>query len=166
MSQIFIANPTLQHRQLHVRMTEKQTRIVQIPAYGQTHFPDDLEEPMLGKVLKQVQAAGGVPSNDPKAITKRFSLIYTVSPKPIAEEKIVAATKADQAVRQELASVEIERSGAAAFDGAKKVGAREVTLEVTQVQDDNVEVKGGVDVSVTVGTKKHVRGGRESTRKK
>ncbi len=163
--QIFIANPTLQHRQLHVRVKE-QTRIVSIPAYGQVYFPDDLEEPVLGQVLKQLRSAGGVPSDDPKSIVKRFSLLYTVSQKPIAEKQIVAATEQDQEVRQELASVEIERSGVAAFDGAQKVGAREVTLEVTQVQDDNREVRGGVDVTVTVGTKKQPRGGRETTRKR
>ena len=167
MSQIFIANPTLQHRELHIRINKTQVRIVRIRASGQEMFPDDLEGDSLTRVLKQLDAAGGVPASDPKAIRGRFSLLYSVSDsrKPIAAKAIDAGMKQDEAVRQELSSEILEKSTIEAFNLGARVGGREVTMEVTEVNDQG-PVQNGVDFEITASAKRGVGAGKRATGKK
>ncbi|MHB2029720.1 MAG: hypothetical protein ACYCPT_13025 [Acidimicrobiales bacterium] len=167
MAQIFIANPTLQHRDLHVRVGPKQTRIVSIPARGQAMFPDDLDGEKLGQVVAQIERAGAVPQNDPKAIQHRFSLLYSVSEsksKPIPASKIETAGEVDESVRQKLSGDMLERSGVAAFKNAAQVGAREISMEITET-NDQAPVRGGVDVEVIVSPKRGVRGSAVSKKR-
>ncbi len=165
MSQIFIANPTLHNRELQVRVGPKQTRILRIRAHGQEMFPDDLTGEALGKVIAQLERAGAVPESDPKAIRNRFSLLYKVSDvkKPIAAPKIETAVEVDETVRQQLSGDMLERSGVAAFNTAAQVGAREISMEITET-NDQAPIRGGVDVEVVVSPKRGVRG--SSTSKK
>ena len=166
MSTILIANPTLQHRELHIRLGERSPRILRIRALGQERFPDDLDGAQLASVRKQLEAAGAVPSGDPKAIRSRFSLIYTVgeSPKPITTKEIDKAVEQDKEVRQELSGDVLERAAGAAFNESAKVGGREVSFELTQVNDQS-PVRGGVDTEIVVSSKRRVSGRRETTRK-
>lgn len=168
MSQIFIANPTLHNRQLQIRVSANAVRIVDIRPYGQEMFPDDVDGALLGKVIKQIEDAGGVPSDDPKAIKGRFGLLYTVSDtkKSIDTGKINAGAKRDQVVRQDLAGDLLEKSAAAAFNVSQAVGGNEISFELTEVNDQS-QVKGGVDSEITVGTKRNAgRGGRTTSRKR
>lgn len=168
MSTIFIANPTLQHRELHIRLRH-QTRIVRIRAQGQEKFPDELDGALLANVQRQLEMAGAVPASDPKAIRSRYSLLYTIAETPspkaaIPTKQIDRAQEQDQDVRQELAGEQLEKAGAAAFNESAKVGGNEVSFEITQV-DDRGNVRGGVDTEIIVGRKKQVRGRRETTAK-
>lgn len=167
MSTIFIANPTLQHRELHVRVNKEHLRILRIRAGGQEKFPDELEGTELAKVLRQLDRAGAVPETDPKAIKNRFSLLYKVTetPKPITTPRIDAAAEQDKDVRQDLAGDALEQAGVAAFNSARAVGGSEVSFELTQVTDE-ASVKGGVDTEITVSGKRNVKGGRSSTRRR
>ena len=169
MAQIFIANPTLQHRDLHVRLPKsKQTRILRIRALGQEMFPDQLEGELLQSVISQIEQAGAVPADDPGAIRNRFSLLYTVSnnrERPISKEAIEEGVEQDEEVRQTLAGDMLEKSGVAAFNNAQKVGAREISMEIIET-NDQAPVSGGVDVEVVVGKKRNVRGGRAESKKR
>ena len=166
MAQIFIANPTLQHRDLHVRVGKNATRIVRIRALGQEMFPDKLEGEQLAAVIAQIERAGAVPDNDPEAIRNRFSLLYRVSEssnKPIPADSINAGAEQDEEVRQQIAGDMLEKSGAAAFTTAQKVGAREISMEIVETNDTS-QVRGGVDTEIIVSPKRGVRG--KSTAKK
>ena len=167
-SQIFIANPTLHARELHIRPSKNKVQIMHIRACGQEFFPGDIESADLPAILKQIEKAGGVPASDTKAIRHRFSLLYTVSDapvrKPIPADKINAALKQDEQVRQDLAGEAIEKGTVSAFNTGQEVGGREITLEVTEV-DDRGKVAGGADFEVTAAHRP-TKGGRRTEKKR
>lgn len=173
MSQIFIANPTLQNRQLQVRVSADHVRIVSIGARSQELFPDDLEGEPLKKVIAQIERAGGVPSSDVKTIRHRFSLLYTVTDRktPIASEDINKGAKRDQDVRQELAGDALDKGTVAAFatnvpgrPSVESLGGQELSVDITEVSD-NGPVEKGANFEV-VATKRERRGSRRNERKK
>lgn len=167
MATLFIANPTLQHRELTIRMNKVHTRIVSIPALGQEQFPDELEGEQLKMVIKQLENAGGIAREDAPAIHKRFSLLYSVGQRDDAmtTDDIDQGVEADQEARQQLSSEVLERSGVAAFNKAANVGGREMTMEIVQV-DDKANVPGGVNVEIIVSDKRGVRDGERVSTKR
>lgn len=171
MSQIFIANPTLTNRQLHIRIDQgggdkSKVQIVDIRAGGQVFFPGDLDAGNLASVVKQLEKAGGVPASDIKSIRNRFSLLYTISDskKAIPGDKINQGLQRDEEVRQELAGQALDKGTVAAFNVGEQVGGREVTLEIVEVNDQG-RVEGGADFEIGVSKKPgKTTGGRSGKR--
>ena len=182
MAHIFIANATMQHQQLEYRMPgppgKGPLRRVMIRAGGQELLPDDLDQAALDFVLPQLHQNGAVPSNDPKAITRPLSLIYTVVKVSLPATIAKVAIKADQInearerdieARQDRSSKIIEQTGLAHFDKADKQiigGVRETTLEVVELkdQDREEEAKNGVSHEVTVSKNVRSKETRETGR--
>lgn len=163
--QIFVANPTPQHREFQYRTIfgirgTVPTRVM-IMAGQQVQLPGDFEGETLQQVVRQLENSGGVPENDPKAIRSRYCLLYKVAPRAITSEQIKAALKQEETVRVELASAEMEKAGLSAFKIAEQAGGHitETSLSVVEVNDDAV-VKNGLSAEVIV-SKRHP--GRKTT---
>jgi hypothetical protein len=166
--QIFVGNPTLQHRSLHYRVPQVKTaRIVQITAGGQTKLPDDLSGSDLESVIAQIEALGGVPANDIGSIIQPKGLVYKVSPSPIKADELQEGLERDEAARQEVAGQKMEDAGLAAFNNAQKASGKvvETVMEIVETTDNGAK-KGGVDMEVVVSSKSGRKAGRKRTEKK
>ena len=63
---IFVANATLQNRQLSYRRREdmrpdSQPRVLEIPPAGQAQFPGDYDREGVQFIITQLERAGGIP---------------------------------------------------------------------------------------------------------
>ena len=172
--QVIVGNPTLQNRDFHYRYPgQKTTRVVPIPAGGQSRLPDDFSGAELQNVISQLERLGAVPVNDIGAIILPKQLVYSVSPKPIDVEKLEEGLARDEEARQEVASVKMEESGLSAFTAAEKAqntqGARgrlvETSIEVVETNDRG-KVKDGVNAEFVVSTKPQRRAGKKRTEDK
>ena len=159
MSQVYVANGTLQHREFPYRVVEaRDFRVLRIPAGSQAKFPEDFSEQQLQNLEAQLQDAGAVPVSEISALTSAFGLIYKVDRKPITSDQIEIAIEKDLDVRQNTADQKVEAAGLAllATAEAPRPGSiRETSAELVQLQDNDREipVKGGIDSKVTVTRK-------------
>ena len=170
MSQLFVGNPTLQHRELHYRLPQHKTaRVVRIAAGGQEQLPDDLAGSELDSVIKQLEQLGAVPASDIRAIILPKALVYSVSPNPITENKLEEGLERDEKARQEVAGDKMLESGLSAFKIAEAQvrGAKvlETSVEVVQTTDRG-PVRGGVNSEMVVSSKPGRRAGKMRTEKK
>jgi len=156
--EVFVANPSLSHREFNYRVAEIPTiRILRIAPHRQAKFPEDFaDEQQLAYLIDQLERAGGVPANDPRSLTHPHSLIYTVSRKPIEAKQIETAVERDAAAIQERASVKTEEAGLSTFGTLAKPNPdslRSASLEVTELKSTpgSEEVaKGGVNYQARV----------------
>jgi hypothetical protein len=170
MSQVFVGNPTLQHRELHYRLPNHKTaRVVKIAAGGQEKLPDDLAGTELAAVVAQLEQLGAVPASDIRAIILPKALVYSVTPNPIPATKLEEGLERDERARQEVSGEKMEEAGLAAFTAAQSQtgGAKvlETSVEVVEVTDRG-SVKGGVNAEVIVSSKPGRRAGKKRTEKK
>ncbi len=165
--QVFVGNPTQQHRELHYRVPlNKTARVVRIAAGGQEMLPDDLSGNDLNAVIAQLERLGAVPANDVRAIILPKGLVYEVAPKPIKVEKLEEGLKLDEAARQEVSGQKMEEAGLEAFRNAGP-NALETSVEITEMTDRG-PVKKGVDFEVVVSakTERRTRAGTKRVEKK
>jgi hypothetical protein len=166
--QIFVGNPTQQHRELHYRLpAHKTARIVKIAAGGQEKLPDDLAGADLQAVISQLENLGAVPSSDIGAIVLPKGLVYNVSATPITADSLEEGLERDEMARQEVAGTKMEEAGLAAFKAAQTQGATvvETSVEVVEVTDRG-PVKHGVNSEVVVSAKPSRRAGKKRTEDK
>jgi len=171
MSMISIANPTLQKRELKIQVGKPDAGKIltlHIPPGGQALFHKEVEGLALEAVLRQIRNAGGILPTDLKTARNRFTLLYTVfeSKKKdlVSSEAIDEGLKRDEEIRQDLSNKALEVATSAAFVVNEEVGAKEVAMEITEV-DDRGTVEGGATVEVVAGHKRTPRGGRATERK-
>ena len=172
--QIFIANGTLQHRELHYRVPNVPTpRVRTIPAGSQDVLPDDLSGEALKNVILQLERLGAVPFDDLAAITKPNALLYRIQ-KQIESETIDEARALDTEARTEVAAEQMEASGLKAFSAAqvelRRAGVNpetltESTITLTEVTDIQT-VKDSVSAEFTVSQKPGVAGRKTTTDKR
>jgi hypothetical protein len=163
--EIYVANATLQHRQLSYRRKEDmrpeaQPRVLEIPAAGQAKFPGDYDNEGVRFLIKQIERSGGVPYDDLDAITRPHTLVYRVE-KVVESDTISEAVEQDTEARTEIAATQMENAGFAAFNAAQNMlktngvdpqSLRETSLEITEVTDVTT-VEDGVSMEVTASTK-------------
>ena len=174
MSQVNVANPTLQHAHFSYRLPHIQTlRTLKIPAGGQVKFPEDLTGNDLQSVLDQLARYGAVPQSEVGAIVRPKTLIFDVSATPIKVDKIEEGLGRDEDARQEVAGQKMEEAGLGAFKttqdnllAAKAPGKlTETSVEIVEVNDRG-KVEGGVNVEFVTSTKPERRAGRKRTEEK
>lgn len=159
MSEVFVGNPTQQHRDLHYRHPhQKSARVVKIAAGGQEKLPDDLVGSDLDNVIAQIERLGGVPEGDIRAIILPKAFIYKVAPSPIKVEKLEEGLERDEEARQEVSGTKMHEAGLAAFKNAGR-GVTETSVEITETTDRGT-VKHGVDMEVIVSSKPSRRAGK------
>ena len=160
---VFVANPTLQHRDFQYRIPGVNTpRVLKIVAGGQAQIPGDLAGSELQNVIRQLEALGAVPKGDIRAIVMPKALVYEVAPKPIDPDTINEGLERDEMARQEVAGQKMEEAGLAAFSRAQANGAHvvETSMEVVEVTDRG-PVKDSVNMEVVVSSKPGRRAGRK-----
>jgi hypothetical protein len=170
MSQVFVGNPTQQHRELHYRLPQHKTaRVVKIAAGGQELLPDNLSGSDLQSVITQLEQLGAVPASDIGAIALPKALVYNVSPTPITSDRLEEGLERDEQARQEVSGVKMEEAGLAAFkvaqERAQGANVVETSVEVVETTDRG-PVKNGVNAEVIVSSKPSRRAGRIRTEDK
>ena len=170
MSQVFVGNPTLLHREFHYRIPQTKTlRVLRIPAGGQAKMPENLEGDDLRSVIEQLERYGGVPQNDIRAIVLPKAFVYRVDPSPIKAEALEEGLERDEMARQELSGDKLEEAGLSAFKMAQQLapGSKivETSMEIVEVTDRG-KVKDGVNAEFVVSTKPSRRAGRKRTEDK
>jgi hypothetical protein len=163
--EIYVANATLQHRQLSYRRREDmrpdaQPRTLEIPAAGQAKFPGEYDNEGVKWIITQLERSGGVPHDDLEAIKRPHTLVYRVQ-KVIESDTISEAVEADIDARTDIAADQMEKAGAAAFNAAQSVlrtngkdpeSLKEASLTIEEVTDVTT-VEGGVNMEITASTK-------------
>lgn len=155
--EIYVANATLQNRQLSYRRREDmrpeaQPRVLEIPAAGQAQFPGDYDNEGVKWIIQQIERSGGVPHNDLEAIKRPHTLVYRVQT-VVESDTISEAVEQDMNARTDVAAEQMENAGLAAYTIAERAGpVRETTLEITEVTDVKT-VDGGVNMEITVSNK-------------
>lgn len=157
--QVFIGNPTLQHREVHYRLPQaKTTRVVRIAAGGQEKLAEDLNGNNLQKVIDQLERLGAVRSKSAHTIIRPKGLVYDVSPNPINVDELQEGLERDENARQEVSADKMHEAGLAAFQNAGK-GAIETSVEIVETNDRGI-VKNSVDMEVVVSRKASRRAGK------
>ena len=158
--QVFVGNPTLQHRELQYRMPgQKSIRTVKIYAGGQSQLLDDLTGPSLDNVIAQLENLGAVPEGDIRAIVLPKQLIYRVAPTPIDVDVIAEGLSLEEDARQEVAGQKLEEAGLGAFKLAQEFSKKErlhpteTSIEIVET-DAKGKVEGGVNTEFVVSTKR------------
>ena len=163
--EIFVANATLQHRQLSYRRREDmrpeaQPRVLEIPAGGQAKFPGDYDNEGVAWLIQQIHRSGGVPHDDLEAIKRPHTLVYRVQ-RVVEADTVNEAFNADIEARTDIAATEMEKAGLASFATAQGVlrqngrdpdALRETTLTIEETTDVTT-VEGGVSAEYTASTK-------------
>ena len=171
MSQVFVGNPTLLHREFHYRIPETKTlRVLRIPAGGQARMPEDLEGDALNSVIEQLERFGGVPQDDIRAIVMPKAFVYRVAPSPIKADVLEEGLERDEMARQELSGDKLEAAGFSAFQNAQTTAPNgkkvvETSIEIVEVNDRG-RVKDGVNAEFVVSAKPGRRAGRKRTEDK
>jgi hypothetical protein len=163
--QVFVGNPTLQHREVHYRLPGIKTfRVLPIPAGGQERMPEDLDGAALKSVIDQLERLGAVPANEIREIVLPKSLVYNVSPNPIKRDQLEEGLERDEMARQDVSGTKMEEAGLAAFKVAESnsKGIVETSLEIVETTD-NGPVKDSVNMEVIVSAKPSRRAGRKRT---
>src|SRR5579863_3933696 len=115
MSQVYVANGTLQHRDFQYRFPGYSLRMVRINAGTQELLPEDFDELKLPEIIQQLENAGAIPATAVNYIAHPKSLLYRVAKTPIKSETIEEAMAKDEEARGELAAEKMEQAGFAAF---------------------------------------------------
>jgi len=165
---VYVANPTLQNRNLHYRLPGVPTvRILDIPAGSQAVMQDDLAGGALQSVIDQLEALGAVPKDDIRAIVFPKALLYSVTPNPIKADAIEEALSREEEARQNVAAVKMEESGLQAFERVQEAARAagrgkvvETSMEIREVTDRG-PVKGSVNAEFVVSEKPSRRAGRK-----
>ena len=172
MSQVFVGNPTLLHREFQYRVPGHKTiRTVKIPAGGQEQLPDDLSGTDLAYVVAQLERYGGVPASDLGSIVLPKSFIFDVRANPIPVEKIEEGLERDEMARQEVSGQVLEDAGLGAFKLAEDLSKKErlkpieTSIEIVEMTDKG-KVKDGVNVEFVTSKKPGRRAGRKRTEDK
>lgn len=163
--EIYVANATMQHRQLSYRRREDmrpeaQPRVLEIPAAGQAVFPGEYDNEGVKWLITQLERSGGVPGDDLEAIKRPHTLVYSIKD-VIDRDTIEEAFNNDMEARTDVAATQMENAGLAAF-GAAQIALRnngkdpeslkETTLSIEEVTDVRT-VEGGVNAEYTASTK-------------
>jgi hypothetical protein len=166
--QVFVANPTLLHRDLQYRYPGQKTiRVVKIAAGGQAKLPDDLDGAVLENVLRQLKTIGAVPASEVGYINAPKALIFDVRANPINIDKITEGLEKDEEARQELSSEKMEAAGLGAFKIAEKAQSAagkgkivETTVEIVEMTERG-KTKDGVNVEYVTSAKPSRRAGKK-----
>jgi hypothetical protein len=163
--QVYVANGTLQPRQINYRVIEgRDFRTLHISEGQQSKFPEDFSPEQIEALIPQIEQAGGVQVEDIPHILP-FGIVYSVGKKPIPSDALDAARVQDEEARQKVADKKLEQEGLTAFHGAREKIRKQggnpdkliaTTTQIEQLRDtDREEVlpKGGVDSKVTVSRK-------------
>jgi hypothetical protein len=169
MSQIYVANGTLQNRDFNYRIKGVDTpRMVKIRAGGQAVLPDNLDGLELQDVIEQLTRAGAVPQSETSNIVLTKALIFDVRKNPIDPDRIQEALEKDEAARQETAAQKMEEAGLAAFNNADAQNpgkVLETSVEIVEVTDKG-KTKDGVNAEFVVSKSPKRRAGKKRTETK
>lgn len=155
MPQIFIGNPSTQHRRFCYRIPERPLpRTLHVPALSQVKIEGNFDDDVTKFIVQQLEAFGAVPKSDLNSIRSPRALVYYVGRNPIEEGKLDEAQKLDLDARQDVATKQTENAGLALLNTAEKATGKpnsiaSTSMEIKQV-DDMGEVKKGVNFEVGV----------------
>lgn len=176
MSQVYVANPTRQHREFHYRVLEvADARFLSIRAGAQEVIPGDFEGQGLEYVLRQLRTIGGVEVRDLSAMGTGQAVLFKVDRKPMSSDQINSGVEKNQKVRQDLSDEEAERAALASFQGQQNtLGAAGVdpekvvttSVDVVEVRDHDQAVHNSVDYETVVSKKSGGGSGKRQTGKK
>lgn len=144
MTQLYVANVSLQHQHLHYRVPEgHKTLVTEIPPGHQKRVHHEDSEHVIDAIVKHLSTFGVLSVKEAQKTNKPFSMVYSVD-KVIDAETIVALHAKAKDIRGHEQFERLKHQSAAVADSVARQG-QELGVKLTATETEIRQVGGGAE---------------------